>query len=284
MISAKNLSKEFNGKKVVEDLSFEVREGEIFGLLGPNGAGKTTTLRLLLDILKPDSGRISSLAKDNVGYLPEERGLYQQVSLLDHLVYFGELKGLDREDAEAKALNLLRKIDLLESREMKVQELSKGNQQMLQFVATLVHDPEVLILDEPFQGLDPLNLKLVKNWIRGLGESGDRTVILSTHQIEEVEELCERILLINKGREVLYGNLSEIKSQQGEEALEVEYEGKLDIEGVQIVNKGEGKAKLYPQQKSSQQILKELVNKVEVKHFSVSRPSLREIFVREMEK
>ena len=218
MLTLKNLVKRYDGVTAVDDLSFEVHKGEVFGLLGPNGAGKTTTIRAIMDIFTPDEGEVSVLgrapgkARSQVGYLPEERGLYRDLKVVDVLIYLAELKGMPRPVGRERALHWLEQVDLGNWATRKVKDLSRGMQQKVQFVASLVHDPELLILDEPFQGLDPINVDLIQALIRRLQEEG-KTVVLSAHQMNLVEEMCDRIVLINKGKGVLYGALDEIKSR-----------------------------------------------------------------------
>ena len=225
-VEARSLAKRYSGVNAVDDLSFEVRAGEIFGLLGPNGAGKTTTIRMLMDIIKPDAGSLSVLgttpvaARTRVGYLPEERGLYRGLRLAECLTYLGELKGMPHAAAQKRTLELLERVELSEWAKRKVQELSRGMQQKAQIAASLVHDPALVILDEPFQGLDPINVELVKGLIRDLHAAG-KTVVLSAHEMNQVEAICERIVLINHGRAVLYGALAGIKKQFAPNAIEI---------------------------------------------------------------
>lgn len=218
MLSVDHLVKCYGDFCAVDHLSFEVGAGEIFGLLGPNGAGKTTTIRTIMDIFKADEGTVRVLgrpagaAREDVGYLPEERGLYRNQRVLDVLVYLARLKGVPKAEARASAERWLARVELSEWGNHKVEDLSRGMQQKVQFVASLVHDPDLLILDEPFAGLDPVNVELLKRLIRELQAEG-KTVVLSAHQMNLVEALCDRILLINQGKSVLYGDLDEIKRQ-----------------------------------------------------------------------
>jgi ABC-2 type transport system ATP-binding protein len=210
----------------VKQLSFEVARGEIFGLLGPNGAGKTTTIRILMDILRADSGTVRVLgqapgaARQRVGYLPEERGLYRSLRVTECLVYLGQLKGMARAQAERRAAALLERVSLSEWGPRKVEELSRGMQQKVQLAASLIHDPELVILDEPFQGLDPVNAEMVRGLIRELRAQG-KTIVLSAHEMSLVEMLCERIALIHRGRAVLNGPLADIKRQFAPNAIEI---------------------------------------------------------------
>ncbi len=225
-IEVRRLAKSYDGVKAVSDLNFEVQAGEIFGLLGPNGAGKTTTIRLLMDILKPDAGSLQVLgttpeaARKRVGYLPEERGLYRGLRVAECLTYLGQLKGMPRAAALRRARELLARVELADWAERKVQELSRGMQQKVQVVASLIHDPALIILDEPFQGLDPINVELVKGLIRELHAAG-KTIVLSAHEMNQVEAVCDRIVLIHQGRAVLYGALSDIKKQFAPNAIAV---------------------------------------------------------------
>jgi ABC-2 type transport system ATP-binding protein len=218
-----SVCKSYDGKVAVDQVSFEVNGGEIFGLLGPNGAGKSTLIRMTMDILRPDSGRImldgrpsSDADHDKVGYLPEERGLYRKQKVIDVLDYFGRLKGMTGPGVKAKAQAALDRVELGEWAKKRVDALSKGMQQKVQIVGTLLHDPEIVILDEPFAGLDPVNARMIKDIIRTLKREG-RLVVLSTHQMEQAEELCDRIVMINQGKRVLYGTVREIKKRYSAE-------------------------------------------------------------------
>jgi len=222
-LSIENVVKAYDAKVAVDSVSFEVNGGEVFGLLGPNGAGKSTLIRMTMDILRPDSGRIlvngrpsTDADHDKVGYLPEERGLYRKQKVIDVLDYFGRLKGMKGGDVKVKAQAALDRVGLGEWAKKRVDALSKGMQQKVQIVGTLLHEPEVVILDEPFTGLDPVNARMVKEIIATLKREG-RLVVLSTHQMDQVEELCDRIVMIDRGRRVLYGTVREIKKRYGEE-------------------------------------------------------------------
>jgi ABC-type uncharacterized transport system ATPase subunit/ABC-type Na+ efflux pump permease subunit len=236
ILDVKELTKRFNTKIVLDNISFDIEEGVIFGLLGPNGAGKTTMIRIILDIIKADHGDIDIFGrkfddalKARIGYLPEERGLYQKITVFDCLNYFAELKEVKKSNDKIDFW--LNKVDLYDYKKKKIEELSKGMQQKVQLVAAFIHDPELLILDEPFSGLDPINTKLIKDILLDLKREG-KTIILSTHQMDQVERMCDRILLINQGKRILYGSLDEIKSNY-KESVVVEYEGELKpIEGV----------------------------------------------------
>ena len=222
------LTKRFGDKTVVDDISFSVDSGDVFGFLGPNGSGKTTTIRTTLDILKPDSGVIRLLggltanqAMERVGYLPEERGLLRKEKVSNILRYLGRLRGLSSAEALDRGLELLHRVGLYEHRDKKVEGLSRGMTQLVQFVVTLIHRPELIILDEPFSGLDPINVQLMKEML-GIEQARGATVIFSTHVLSDVEEMCERVALIADGRMVLFGDLAEIKRSRGANAVTVE--------------------------------------------------------------
>jgi len=288
VVEVLGVSKAFNGREVLRGISFTVESGEIFGLLGPNGAGKTTTIRMLMDIIKPDSGTIRLFGttrirgvKERVGYLPEERGLYGRVKVLELLGYFARLKGLGKREAEKRAEELLERVGMAEQKHRKINELSKGMQQKIQFISAVVHDPELVILDEPFSGLDPVNTKLIKDIILEMKAKG-KTVILSTHLMEQAERMCDRILMINRGEAVLYGELSRIKARYGRNTVVVEFEGELpELEGVEKIEDFGRYAEITLREGASpQHILSQLVAKgVVLTKFQVASPSLGEIFV-----
>jgi ABC-2 type transport system ATP-binding protein len=231
VIEVVDITKAYGQHMAVDGLSFEVNRGEIFAFLGPNGAGKTTTMRMILDILKPDSGAISVFGgplteakKDRIGYMPEERGLYRNVSLIEMLSYLGTLKGMSASAARKQAVQLLERIELGEYLKSKVSELSRGMQQKLQFVATLLHSPELLIMDEPFSGLDPVNTQVLKDMLFELSKEGT-TVVMSTHMMHQVEEMGDRLLMIDHGKRVLYGSVNEVRDRFATNAVIVQGEG-----------------------------------------------------------
>jgi ABC-2 type transport system ATP-binding protein len=280
--------KSFGGRRVVDDISFDVKSGEVFGMVGPNGAGKTTTIRMMMDIIKPDSGGVKVLGdrmrestKDRIGYLPEERGLYRQITVTESLEYLAQLKGLAPSAAKSGADNLLHRVGMFQHKDKKIEQLSRGMGQIIQFVTTIVHNPDLVILDEPFAGLDPVNREMLKELIRELRQVG-KTIILSTHQMNEVEELCDRVLMINKGKAVLYGGLSEIRSRFRNNSIFLEYTGSFDgLAGV-TGQKNHGKfVELFLDGKtSSQEVLAQLLARdITVHRFEVSTPSLNEIFI-----
>ncbi len=288
ILDVKNLTKSFDTKIVLDNLSFEVKKGVVFGLLGPNGAGKTTIIRIILDIIRADHGEIKIFGekfdenlKEKIGYLPEERGLYQKITVLECLKYFAELKNVKK--SEDKIDFWLDKVGLRDYKRKKIEGLSKGMQQKIQLVAAFIHSPELLILDEPFSGLDPINTKMVKDILLDLKREG-KTIILSTHQMDQVERTCDRILMINRGKRVLYGSLDEIKSNY-KESLVVEYEGDLGrIEGVKKINDYGKYAELSLEEDTDpQEILKRLIEIVGVRRFEMKAPSLNEIFIEVVE-
>jgi ABC-2 type transport system ATP-binding protein len=217
-----HVTKRFAGHTAVHDLSLEVQSGGIFGLLGPNGAGKSTTIRMMMNILTPDEGTVTlfglaGTGRDlahRVGYLPEERGLYKKMKVLDHLIFLGEIRDLARPEARRRALAWLERLGLGDWTMRKVEDLSKGMQQKVQFIGALIHDPELVILDEPFSGLDPVNSKIMKDVVVEIARSG-RTVLFSTHQMDQAEKMCDRVAIIARGEKVLDGNLAEIKASAG---------------------------------------------------------------------
>lgn len=292
-VELNNICKSYNNTLVVNDVSFTVAQGEIFGLIGPNGAGKTTTIRIMMDITKPDSGEINVLGeslsedtKNRIGYLPEERGLYKKLTVLESLTYLASLKNIKPRLANSRAEELLERVGMLPHKEKKIEELSRGMGQIIQFLVTIIHDPQLLILDEPFAGLDPVNTELLKEIILELRSQG-KAIILSTHMMNEVEALCDRILMINKGRTVLYGELSEIKLRYRNNSVFLKFDGVLgEIEGV-VGKKDHGEyVELFLDEEiPPQKILGQLVSRgLEINQFEVSTPSLNEIFLQVVEK
>jgi len=288
-VEVNHIVKSYADKAVVNDLSFSVAQGEIFGLIGPNGAGKTTTIRMMMDIIKPDSGdvtilgeKLSEASKNKLGYLPEERGLYRKLTAIDSIIYLASLKGMDRHSVEEKADELLNQTGMLPHKGKKIEELSRGMGQIIQFIVTIIHNPELVILDEPFAGLDPVNTELLKRMVADLRNHG-KAVILSTHQMNEVEELCDRILMINHGRSVLYGKLPEIQSKYRSNSVLLEFEGKLEeVPGVTEKRTHKGYVELVLDGKTTpQQILERLVSTgITINRFEVATPSLNEIFLK----
>ena len=288
-VSISHISKSFGPVKAVKDVSFEVFPGEIFGLLGPNGAGKTTTIRVMLDIFRPDSGSVTLFdgkltedAKRRIGYLPEERGLYKDIKLEPTLIYLATLKGLDEATARQRLETWLKRFDLYEHRQKKVQELSKGMQQKAQLIATLLHDPDLIIVDEPFSGLDPVNTRLVKDIIEEQRQAG-KAIIMSTHQMHQVEALCSRIVLIDNGEAVLYGEVERIRRQFAGNAVILSGQGSFtNIPGVLEARQQNGDWHLALEVGvSPQEVLRTLALREDVKleRFEIAEPSLDDIFV-----
>jgi ABC-2 type transport system ATP-binding protein len=287
-VQVHHVFKSYADKVAVDDLTFSVEPGEIFGLIGPNGAGKTSTIRMMMDIIKPDSGeitvfgeRLSEATKSRLGYLPEERGLYQKERVIDAIVYLASLKGMDARAAEKRADELLEQTGMLPNRKKKIDELSKGMGQIVQFIITIVHDPELIVLDEAFAGLDPVNTELLKGLVLDLRNRG-KTIMLSTHQMNQVEELCDRILMIDHGRSVLYGELAQIKSKYRSNTLIVEPGRELgQIAGVREQRPRKGYVELVLDgQATPEQVLQQLVNaRVPISRFEIATPSLNEIFL-----
>jgi len=288
-IELNQLSKSFGQVKAVDEVSFVVEKGELFGLLGPNGAGKTTAIRCMLDIFKPDSGSVAILGgpmdeakKDKIGYMPEERGMYQDLPLDRCLAYLGSLKGLNEAEVKQRAEGYLKRFDLAEHKHKKVKELSKGMQQKAQIIVTLLHRPELLIVDEPFSGLDPVNTQLVKDLLREQRDQGV-TVVLCSHQMHLVEELCDRIVLIDHGKVMLYGTLEGIRKKFSGNDVLVRADRALPVlAGVERSEPHNGAIKLHLKRGvRPQEILRELVAKdIQLDQFELSMPTLDEIFIR----
>ena len=288
-INVQNISKKFGQQNVVDNVSFNVEAGEIFGLLGPNGAGKTTTIRIILDIFKPDSGSVAILGgpmteekKNDIGYLPEERGLYQDIPLERCLVYLATLKGMSSSLAHDRVKNYLDRFDLGPWSKKKVKELSKGMQQKAQLITTLVHQPQLIIVDEPFSALDPINTQMVKELLREEQKAG-RTIILCTHQMNQVEELCDRLVLIDHGQAMLYGTLHDLRQQFAKPILTVSSPDSLPrlLAGVDEIKKENGSYSLHlAPGKSPQEVLQVLVTaNIRIEKFEIALPSLDEIFI-----
>jgi ABC-2 type transport system ATP-binding protein len=285
-----SVTKRFGNVVAVDSVSLDVPEGSIYGFLGPNGAGKTTTIRMIMSILYPDAGRISVLGdanpesvKDRLGYLPEEKGLYKKMKTADILAYFGRLKGMATKEARHRAVRMLDEFGLGEWADKKNETLSKGMSQKVQILATLIHDPQLVILDEPFSGLDPVNVELVRNVILDVKREG-RTVVFSTHVMEQAEQICDYIFLINRGTKVLDGTLREVR-QSGEQAVVIDYDGDGSIlhrlPGVRRVNDAGKTAELFLGDGTEpQEILKQLVDRLTIRRFDTREPSLHEVFIR----
>ena len=291
VLEVKNLTKRFNGITAVDNASFSVPEGSVFGLIGRNGAGKTTTIRMMLNIYFPDQGevlfkgtKIEQDFKDLVGYLPEERGLYKKMKVIDMLLFLAELKGKKGNEVNKSALNYLERFDLADRKNSKIEDLSKGNQQKVQFIGTILHDPDFLIFDEPFAGLDPINTNLLKEIILEMKNKG-KVVIFSTHLMEFAEKMCDIIAMIDKGKIILNGKLSEIKEKYASRNISLNYQGNLSflnnnplVESVEDFGNTTG-IKLK-KENTDQELLKVLMeNNIAIKKFNVNEISLHEIFV-----
>lgn len=294
VLQLEEVVKAYEKHLAVDKVSFDVPKSSIFGLLGPNGAGKTTLIRIITTIIRADSGRVffNGEALNNnhpsqIGYMPEERGLYKKMKVGDHLIYLARLKGLSKSEAKEKIHHWLDKFDISDWWAKKVNELSKGMQQKIQFISTVVHEPELLILDEPFSGLDPINTNLIKSEIRQLQENGT-SIIFSTHRMEQVEEICEHIVLINKGQNVLEGKVNDIKNTYKQNIFQLEYEGRISediLKNLSVVEKAPGKIRIQLEegQDSNASLNQFLQQGIKIISFNEIFPSLNEIFIRQVE-
>ena len=290
VIDVNNVSKHFGKAAAVNQVSFEVEKGQIFGLLGPNGAGKTTTIRMINHIINPDIGSISILgepvspiSQEQIGYLPEERGLYKKMKVFDQLMYLAQLKGLSYADAK-KAIDFwLDRFEASTWKKKEVSELSKGMSQKIQFIATVAHDPEIYIFDEPFSGLDPINSEMLKQVILEEKKRG-KTILFSTHRMEQVEQMCDDICLFNQGKAVLEGNLQSIKQRFGNNTVFLDFIGDSaflnELENVRINNRSTNFAEIRLLENSTPQAILEIaMNHAEIQRFEVVQPSLQDIFI-----
>jgi ABC-2 type transport system ATP-binding protein len=293
ILEIQDVVKAYDKYIAVDKIRFDMPEGCIFGMLGPNGAGKSSLIRMITTITRPDSGKIyfdGELLNEShptrIGYMPEERGLYKTMKVGEHLLYLAQLKGMKRADALSELKKWFNKLDILSWWDKKVEELSKGMQQKIQFVATIIHRPQLLILDEPFSGLDPINAELLKNEIDALHHQGT-SIIFSTHRMEQVEEICDRIILINKGRNVLEGSVKDIKNKFKENLFEIQYEGILptDLNSRAQVTKQTANCLTVQltTDKDSNILLQYLMqNGVYITAFREILPSLNEIFIKQV--
>ncbi|MBI1747257.1 MAG: ATP-binding cassette domain-containing protein [Acidobacteria bacterium] len=289
-LSLDRISKKYDGLYAVKELSLQLSPGVIFGLLGPNGAGKTSTIRMIMNITIPDEGRIQILGKPmneelkkRLGYLPEERGLYPKMEVAEQLLFLAQLKGIEQAKAKARIDGWLDRLELGAWKTKKVEELSKGMQQKAQFIATVAHDPDLIILDEPFAGLDPINVNSLKDIILEMKNQG-KTILFSTHRMEQVEKLCDKISLINRGQDILSGDLRAIKQQYGKDTVMVEYEGSLAfLNGFAPIAKiddyGNYAEIKLTDRAHAHEVLKKIVNEIKVYKFEMVEPSLNEIFI-----
>lgn len=290
-LSLEEVFKQYGEKTAVNGISFEVEQGEIYGLLGANGAGKTTTMRMVLGLIYPDSGKIryngKAYSKEQLrglGYLPEERGLYPKVMVSDQIIYLAQLRGMSRRDADQNLKRWLDRFGVPEYYSKKVEELSKGNQQKIQFIASVIHKPNIVIMDEAFSGLDPVNVELLKSTVKELRDSGT-SILFSTHRMEHVEELCRNITILHKSNPVLQGNLKAIKKQFPREriilATEGDVSGLADIQGVMNVTRHEyGYELLISTEDAGRPVLEQALRQTNVSRFEIMEPTLNEIFIK----
>jgi len=287
----RNVTKRFGDFTAVSELSLAVQPGRIFGLLGPNGAGKTTTIRMIVNIFAPDSGAIELFGKtispatqDRIGYLPEERGLYKKMKVGDQLRFFAELKDISGKEADARIDRWLKRLKLSEWKAKKSSELSKGMQQKVQFITTVLHEPDLLILDEPFSGLDPVNVDLLKEIVLELKQAG-KTIIFSTHQMEVAEKICDDICLINRSRKILEGSIRSVKAGFGRNAVALRLTGGEEVLAdrtlvSRVERHSDGLEALLAENASAQQLLQRLVAAgAGVERFEMIEPSLHDIFI-----
>ncbi|MFC4388655.1 ABC transporter ATP-binding protein [Gracilibacillus marinus] len=285
-----HVTKQFQQHTAVNDLSLTINENQIFGFLGANGAGKTTTFRMILNLLDPTSGTIKWNGKpidykqsDRIGYLPEERGLYPKLKVREQLIYLGKLKGMSKKDAETELIKWLERLKVPQNIDKRVEELSKGNQQKIQFISAIIHRPKLLILDEPFSGLDPVNVELLKEAVVELKENGT-TIVFSSHRMEHVEQLCESLCMLKDGNRILHGNISEIKRSFGKKNLRIETDFDLtfvnDLPGVVKTERYSGGILCQIENEEiSQSILHALIGKGFIRKFEIDEPSLNDIFI-----
>jgi len=286
-----NVFKQYADKVAVNGISFEVEQGEIYGLLGANGAGKTTTMRMILGLIYHDKGSIlyngqtySKALLNDFGYLPEERGLYPKIKVGEQLNYLAQLKGMKASDADKEIKYWLERFGVPENYNKKVEELSKGNQQKIQFVSAIVHRPTYIIMDEAFSGLDPVNVELLKETVKELRDNGS-TIVFSTHRMEHVEELCKNISILHKSNQVVKGNLKEIRNQFPKEKVFLATAGQVTgieaINGVEHVKQNENGLEIkISKEKAAKDILQHAISQTEVTHFEIKAPTLNEIFIR----
>ena len=289
VVELAGVTKAYESKVAVRDLSLSIDAGQMFGLLGPNGAGKTSSIRMMMGITLPDSGTIKLFGKpferaslERVGYLPEERGLYKKMKVVEQLVFFGELHGLAATEARKRATDWAKRLDIDEALPKKTEELSKGMQQKIQFIGSLLHDPGLIVMDEPFSGLDPVNAKLLEQTLLQLKDEG-KAIIFSTHRMDQVEKLCDSICLINKGEAVLSGRVRDIKSRYPRNRIIVEFEGSAEfLESPEIAEaknfSGHAEIRLK-EHGDAQKLLREASTNARIFRFEMVEPSLEEIFI-----
>jgi ABC-2 type transport system ATP-binding protein len=288
-----HISKSFGTFQAIEDLSMEVREGAMFGFLGANGAGKTTTMRMILDIIRPDSGQITwngndvrEVPRQSWGYLPEERGLYPKMMVEEQLLFLARLNGLSKQDAKKELDEWFERFQINANRKKKIEELSKGNQQKIQFLAAIIHNPTILIMDEPFSGLDPVNANVLKEAFLEMHQRG-KTIIFSTHQLEQVEEMCEDVVIINKGQTVVQGSVREVKRQHGRNIIRLKLDNDpearwLDtLEGIHVTKRRQDYIEMQIQAHLNPNVIVEaaLQHGGNITRFELAEPSLTDIFI-----
>lgn len=288
-VEARDLWKRYGDRDVVQGVSLAVEQGQLLGLVGPNGSGKTTTIRMVLDIIRPDRGSVSLFgghmslaARAKIGYLPEERGLYRGQKVLPTLVYLAELKGIARAHAQARAWEVLERVGMAEHANQKVRELSRGMGQLIQFAATVLHEPSFIVLDEPFSGLDPVNARIMKEVMGELNQRGT-SILFSTHQMTDVEELCDKVVMINRGMTVLNGPLQDIKRQYADNSvyLESPHPFAMPPSAVEVVERGRGRLLRLRPGVAPEAVLRELLDAgVRVDRYELATPSLEEIFIK----
>ena len=289
VVELAGVTKAYENKVAVNNLSLSIEPGQMFGLLGPNGAGKTSSIRMMMGITMPDSGRVNLFGKpferkslEKVGYLPEERGLYKKMKVIEQLVFFGELHGLDADEARKRSIDWAKRLEIADSLQKKTEELSKGMQQKIQFISALLHEPGLIVMDEPFSGLDPVNATLLERTLLELKDQG-KAILFSTHRMDQVEKLCDRICLVNKGQAVLEGKMREIKSRYERNRVIVEFAGSDSFlkssEVAEAKNfAGHAEIRMHPHG-DSQKLLHQAAAVASIYHFELVEPSLEEIFI-----
>jgi ABC-2 type transport system ATP-binding protein len=290
VVELAGVTKAYENKVAVRDLSLSIEAGQMFGLLGPNGAGKTSSIRMMMGITLPDLGQVNLFDRpfdrkslERVGYLPEERGLYKKMKVLEQLVFFAELHGIERHEARKRATNWATRLEIDDALGKKTEELSKGMQQKIQFIGSLLHDPGLIVMDEPFSGLDPVNAQLLEKTLLELKDQG-KAIVFSTHRMDQVEKLCDSICLVNQGKAVLSGRVREIKSRYERNHVIVEFEGSADfLSSAEIAEaknfSGHAEIRLNPHG-DAQKLLQEASAAATIYRFELVEPSLEEIFIR----
>lgn len=290
VVALDQISKAYEGKVAVKNLSLQIEAGSMFGLLGPNGSGKTSTIRMMIGITMPDSGSVTMFGKPyareslrRVGYLPEERGLYKKMKVMEQLVFMGQLRGLEPSVASKRAHEWCERLQILDAAQKKTEELSKGMQQKIQFISTLMHEPDLIIMDEPFSGLDPVNTSLLQDTLIDLKKKG-RAILFSTHRMDQVEKLCDVICLIHRGEAVLSGGMREVKSRYERDRVVINFEGDSSFLHHSAIKSfkdygGQVEIQLHPHA-NAQDLLRAAAERATIYRFELMEPSLEEIFIR----